>query len=991
MAVQSLETKQVNITIEAGATFQMYFTVRDDNQSLIDLTGCTVEAQLREYPEAQDYFQFTATHNNSGGRVSITMQYEDTAAIPYSTGYYDVYITDSSNNREKYIWGEVTVVPAVTKPVAGEIIYLLSFAKEDDFPDVGIVRRIYFSHATNHMYRWNGTAYVSITTDGEAATVEVGDVTTLTAGSDATVENVGSLLNAVFDFGIPEGNGIASIELDSTSGLEKTYRVTFTDPSMDDFTFVVMDGAKGDPGTTTWEGITNKPETFPPSSHNHDDIYYTETEVDSLLGAKADASAVYTVTETNALLAQKADASDVYSKSATDDLLDAKADASDVYDKSDVDSLLSAKADTSDLGDLAYEDDAPSDDKPYARKNGAWAEVQGGSGGGSWGSITGNLPDQSDLAQALQSKADVIVSSASGSVASFPDGMSAPVTALSVGVEPVQDLHGQSNPYPAGGGKNLFDPRNTYSGNGLTTTANPDGSITISGKPTVNNVKCITDQDITDLLEDGVTYTFSQTSYPDPYYHWPQIIGIKQDDSKTYWQIHTQPRTFTVDKTTYKEYHSYVTTVSMATWGDVDRTITFKLQLEKSASATDWSPYWNICPISGHSSATVTRTGKNLFDKEHANVLNAYFNSSSATTITEFANARIVYLPCFENTVYTVQKVSDNIFSVGFTKSLPQIGTQVYSIGIYTTASVATVTSPSGAKYICVYVRNNSSSYTEEQIYNSLQIELGSIASSYEAYQGQQVTIPFGQTVYGGTLDVVGRTLTVDMVCESLTGSAISSSWADGDLSRNSIGFYRGSGTWSNTGLPSPVSDIGQKFDYCAVGGVYNNDNAWNARFLFNSSGFNRFEIRIPKDVLADISTSSKATESAQAYLNAHPLQAVYKVEPTVIENLTDGQISTLLGQNVIWASTGDVAVQYRADTKAYIDKVVSQTALTTRAMIADSATPDGKAPKSLASGDLIIVGDELRKCTSNIGSGSAITASNSTVATLADVIKALQ
>ena len=84
MAVQTLETKQVNITIEAGATFQMFFTVRDDNQSLIDLTGATVEAQLREFPEAQDYFQFTATHNGSGGRVNITMQYEDTAAIPYS-------------------------------------------------------------------------------------------------------------------------------------------------------------------------------------------------------------------------------------------------------------------------------------------------------------------------------------------------------------------------------------------------------------------------------------------------------------------------------------------------------------------------------------------------------------------------------------------------------------------------------------------------------------------------------------------------------------------------------------------------------------------------------------------------------------------------------------------------------------------------------------------------------------------------------------------
>lgn len=30
-----------------------------------------------------------------------------------------------------------------------------------------------------------------------------------------------------------------------------------------------LKGDKGDPGATTWEGITNRPSTFPPSSHNH--------------------------------------------------------------------------------------------------------------------------------------------------------------------------------------------------------------------------------------------------------------------------------------------------------------------------------------------------------------------------------------------------------------------------------------------------------------------------------------------------------------------------------------------------------------------------------------------------------------------------------------------------------------------------------------------------------------------------------------------------
>jgi len=35
-----------------------------------------------------------------------------------------------------------------------------------------------------------------------------------------------------------------------------------------------------------WAGVTGKPTTFTPSSHAHDDRYYTETEVDTKLSAK---------------------------------------------------------------------------------------------------------------------------------------------------------------------------------------------------------------------------------------------------------------------------------------------------------------------------------------------------------------------------------------------------------------------------------------------------------------------------------------------------------------------------------------------------------------------------------------------------------------------------------------------------------------------------------------------------------------------------------
>jgi hypothetical protein len=39
-----------------------------------------------------------------------------------------------------------------------------------------------------------------------------------------------------------------------------------------------------------WTAIDNKPLTYPPDSHTHDDRYYTEGEVDTKLSAKADST-----------------------------------------------------------------------------------------------------------------------------------------------------------------------------------------------------------------------------------------------------------------------------------------------------------------------------------------------------------------------------------------------------------------------------------------------------------------------------------------------------------------------------------------------------------------------------------------------------------------------------------------------------------------------------------------------------------------------------
>lgn len=87
---------------------------------------------------------------------------------------------------------------------------------------------------------------------GAAATIAVGSVSTLPAGSSVSVVNSGTSSAAVFDFGIPRGadgtngtNGISvtGVSLQSTAGLVKTYRMTFSDGSY--FDFNVTDGTNG--------------------------------------------------------------------------------------------------------------------------------------------------------------------------------------------------------------------------------------------------------------------------------------------------------------------------------------------------------------------------------------------------------------------------------------------------------------------------------------------------------------------------------------------------------------------------------------------------------------------------------------------------------------------------------------------------------------------------------------------------------------------------
>jgi hypothetical protein len=102
-------------------------------------------------------------------------------------------------------------------------------------------------------------------TAGAAASVQVGTVTTGAPGSSASVVNAGTSSAAVLNFTIPAGatgaTGATGPQGErGEQGIQGIQGVAgIQGPA----------GPAGPAGTTTWAGITDKPSTFPPSTHQH--------------------------------------------------------------------------------------------------------------------------------------------------------------------------------------------------------------------------------------------------------------------------------------------------------------------------------------------------------------------------------------------------------------------------------------------------------------------------------------------------------------------------------------------------------------------------------------------------------------------------------------------------------------------------------------------------------------------------------------------------
>lgn len=141
-------------------------------------------------------------------------------------------------------------------------------------------------------------------------------------------------------------------------------------------------------------------------------------------------------------------------------------------------------------------------------------------------------------------------------------------------------------------GKNILDYVSNLkaSSDGLTSVINDDGSITTSGKPSSNYRTILNSINIIDFLEDGETYTFSQSKANDKLYM--QMNAKKKDGTYSYYSLNDSTKSkqeIIVNKSIYETYTLNIQTGLTSDWGDSPLTITNKYMLCKGTDTADTS------------------------------------------------------------------------------------------------------------------------------------------------------------------------------------------------------------------------------------------------------------------------------------------------------------------------------------------------------------------------------------------------------------------
>ena len=97
-----------NMTVQRRSDHSIQLVFKDSNDSAINLTGYTVEAQVWEETRTTKYADFTVVYTNrSTGTIDISLTDTQTATFSPEILRYDVLLTNPSVLKEYYLEGNI--------------------------------------------------------------------------------------------------------------------------------------------------------------------------------------------------------------------------------------------------------------------------------------------------------------------------------------------------------------------------------------------------------------------------------------------------------------------------------------------------------------------------------------------------------------------------------------------------------------------------------------------------------------------------------------------------------------------------------------------------------------------------------------------------------------------------------------------------------------------------------------------------------------------
>lgn len=110
-----MAARNVNLVLEQGVDFQAVFTIRNNNNSPLNLTGYTGISSIRKSPTSSTAYPLTLSFPDLlNGKVAVSMGHTATGTMEGGRYVYDVILISPNQYRTRAVQGNVLVTPGVS-------------------------------------------------------------------------------------------------------------------------------------------------------------------------------------------------------------------------------------------------------------------------------------------------------------------------------------------------------------------------------------------------------------------------------------------------------------------------------------------------------------------------------------------------------------------------------------------------------------------------------------------------------------------------------------------------------------------------------------------------------------------------------------------------------------------------------------------------------------------------------------------------------------